>query len=66
MPIWVIKRWRERTRERSPTAPLIVEVLPIVVAIPLDARHIVPTAVLTLMVAPFLIALVVEPSNGCE
>jgi hypothetical protein len=50
------KRWQERTLKPSLTALLIVEVLLIFVAIPLDAKNLIPSAILTLMVALFLIA----------
>jgi hypothetical protein len=48
--------WQERMREPSLTALLVIALLLIFVVIPLDARHLVPTAILTLMVALFLIA----------
>jgi hypothetical protein len=50
------ERWKERMRERSLTALLILEVLLIFVVLPLYARHLVPGAVLTVMVALFAIA----------
>jgi hypothetical protein len=50
------RRWQERTYEPSLTALLIVEVLLIFVAIPLSTKDLVPSAVVTLMVALFLIA----------
>jgi Ion channel len=50
------KRWQERTREPSLTALLVAEVLLIFVVLPLDARHLVSGAVLTVMIALFLIA----------
>jgi hypothetical protein len=51
-----LKRWQERTREPSLRALLIVEVLLILVAIPLGAKDLVPSAVVTLMLALFLSA----------
>ena len=50
------KQWQEQTREPSLTALLIVALLLIFLVIPLEAKHLVPTAILTLMVALFLIA----------
>ena len=50
------KHWQERTREPSLTVWLVVALLLLFVVIPLEANHLVPTAILTLTVALFLIA----------
>ena len=50
------KRWQERTREPSLTVWLAVALLLLFVIIPLEASHLVPTVILTLTVALFLIA----------
>ena len=50
------KRWQQRMREPSLTAWLVVALLLLFVIIPLEENHLVPTAILTLTVALFLIA----------
>src|SRR5262249_12100414 len=50
------KHWQERTREPSLTALLVLALVLLFVVIPLDANHLVPTAILNLTVALFLIA----------
>lgn len=50
------RHWQERTREPSLTVWLVVALLLLFVIIPLEANHLVPTAILNLTVALFLIA----------
>src|SRR5215472_17393448 len=49
------RHWQERTREPSLTVWLVVALLLLFVIIPLEANHLVPTAILNLTVALFLI-----------